>query len=315
MRDVLRAVDGLAADVVFELGERVTLGRSAVSDVQLAHPDVSRFHALIERDPKGHSFITDLASKSGTFVDGTKVHRAMLRRGTVVEICHFRLRYDTVDDAVRSTRPAKITGTVVVSQTRESPRMSEAEEKTSPGAVPRPRTSTSTAAVRPSRHLELCSEDGDLLELARAVMEYRVLAFDERDDRCGPQAGRLRVLRARLDVPPTADMENSRRIHQRFARSGPVLLGVVSGTETHVRPANIIGLGAGGARVRIDDPPPTDSQCWLLVATGASERSAIGFPARVAWSDPRRSGVGLAFIGRPIEGSDLLPPSPGFRGR
>jgi hypothetical protein len=321
MRDVLRAVEGLASDVVFEIGERVTLGRSAVSDVQLAHPDVSRFHALIERDAVGRSFITDLASKSGTFVDGTKVQRARLERGTVVEICHYRLRYEVVDDSVRSSKPAKITGAVVMSQTRESPRMSAAEEKTSPGTVVDAplsmvaRRASQLRDERPSTRSDtggrVCGEIGDLLDLVRAVMEYRVLVQDGADARFGPDRDRMLALRARLEVVPGGGVEHPRRIHQRFARSGPVLLGIVSGTETHVRPANMIGMSAGGARVRIDDPPQADAQCWLLVATGASERSAIGFPAKVVWSDAHRGGVGLEFIGRPIEGADLLPPSPG----
>jgi hypothetical protein len=151
----------------------------------------------------------------------------------------------------------------------------------------------------------------EMLELVRDVMEYRVLAIDGVIDSFGPRGERMRVLRARFDVAPGAGAERPRRLHHRFARSGPVLLGIVSGTETHVRPAQMLGLGAGGAGVAIDDPPPADAQCWLLVATGGSERSAIGFPARVAWSNRARGGLGLAFIGRPIEGPDLLPPAPG----
>jgi hypothetical protein len=159
------------------------------------------------------------------------------------------------------------------------------------------------------------SEPSDLLELARAVMEYRGLVLDGVRPSFGPRSDRMRILRARLDVPPSGGTENARRVYQRFARSGPVLLGIVSGTQTDVRPAHMIGLGAGGARVRLDAPPEAGAQCWLLVATGTSERSAIGFPAKVVWADALRGGVGLEFIGRPIEGVDLLPPSPGRRGR
>lgn len=308
MRDVLRAVEGLAHGLVFDIGERITLGRSAVSDVQLAHPDVSRFHAIIERDPEGRSFITDLASKSGVIVDGHRVQRARLRRGTLVQICHFQLRYDTVDDGVRACRPAKITGAIVVSSTRETPRASPSSTQT-PAVVDGPPAPVASKSMTMSMVDD--SAPVEMLELVRDVMEYRVLALDGVIDSFGPRGERMRVLRARFDVMPGGGAERPRRLHHRFARTGPVLLGIVSGTETHVRPARMIGLGAGGAGVAIDDPPPTDAQCWLLVATGGSERSAIGFPARVAWSNRSRGGLGLAFIGRPIEGPDLLPPVPG----
>jgi hypothetical protein len=307
MRDVLRAVEGLAHGLVFDVGERVTLGRSAVSDVQLAHPDVSRFHAIIERDPEGRSFITDLASKSGVVVDGHRVQRAQLRRGTLVQICHFQLRYDTVDDRVCVSRPAKITGAIVVSATREVPRAKSPTKATA--VVEGPPAPIASESLTISQ-VEI-GAPGEMLELVRDVMEYRVLALDGVIDSFGPRGERMRVLRARFDVTTGAGTERPRRQHHRFARTGPVLLGVVSGTETHVRPAQMIGLGAGGAGVVIDDPPPADAQCWLLVATGGSERSAIGFPARVAWSNRVRGGLGLAFIGRPIEGADLLPPVPG----
>ncbi len=306
MRNVLRAVEGLATDLVFDIGDRVTLGRSAVSDVQLAHPDVSRFHALIERDPVGRPVITDLASKSGTIVNGSKVQRAVLERGTLVQICHFRLRYDTVDDGVHASRPAKITGAVVVASTREVPRASPTSETAVANTTP----PSTEPPVQPTSAPAPTAEQGELLELVRAVMEYRVLALDGVIDAFGPRGERMRTLRARFDVMPSAGLERSRRMHQRFARSGPVLLGIVSGTETDVRAAHMIGFGAGGARVSIPDPPPPNAQCWLLVATGSGERSAIGFPARVVWSDRTRGGLGLSFVGRPIEGPDLLPPSP-----
>ena len=71
--------------------DRFVLGRSA-RDAHFALRDgnVSRQHAIIERAPGGW-VIVDMASTNGILVNGTRVTRAPLRPGDVLEIGPFTL--------------------------------------------------------------------------------------------------------------------------------------------------------------------------------------------------------------------------------
>src|SRR6185436_8370485 len=73
--------------------EKIVIGRSPGSDVQLPHPAVSGSHAIINVQQVTHS-IVDLDSTNGTRVNGEKLfaNRAkVLRNGDVVELGGFRL--------------------------------------------------------------------------------------------------------------------------------------------------------------------------------------------------------------------------------
>ncbi|MBN2499069.1 MAG: FHA domain-containing protein [Deltaproteobacteria bacterium] len=63
----------------------MVFGRSANSTVQLPSSEVSRTHLLIKRD--GAEFVCqDLNSYNGTFLNGVKVHSAVLRPGDTIQI-------------------------------------------------------------------------------------------------------------------------------------------------------------------------------------------------------------------------------------
>jgi serine phosphatase RsbU (regulator of sigma subunit) len=55
-----------------------TLGRGADRDLSLPYPQVSREHALIERDADGY-LLRDTGSRHGTFVNGTQISHTHLR--------------------------------------------------------------------------------------------------------------------------------------------------------------------------------------------------------------------------------------------
>ena len=52
---------------------RITIGRVAENDLQLADDKVSRHHAVIERQDGGRVVLHDLSSRNGTFVDGVRL--------------------------------------------------------------------------------------------------------------------------------------------------------------------------------------------------------------------------------------------------
>jgi sigma-B regulation protein RsbU (phosphoserine phosphatase) len=81
-----------------------TLGRSSERDLCIASPEVSRAHALIDRDADGF-FVRDTGSRHGTFVNGMRITTTRLRSqdqialGTPDHTLHFE-----VNEADSSTK-------------------------------------------------------------------------------------------------------------------------------------------------------------------------------------------------------------------
>jgi phosphoserine phosphatase RsbU/P len=62
-----------------------TLGRGSSRDLCLTHAQVSREHAVIEREPDG-LYLVDSGSRHGTRLNGAVVTRALLRSGDTIEL-------------------------------------------------------------------------------------------------------------------------------------------------------------------------------------------------------------------------------------
>jgi ABC transport system ATP-binding/permease protein len=71
----------------------LTIGRDAGNAVHLAHPLVSRFHA-VARKSGDKLFIEDLGSTNGTFVNGKPVRRAGIADGDIVHVGPYRFYCD-----------------------------------------------------------------------------------------------------------------------------------------------------------------------------------------------------------------------------
>ncbi len=63
----------------------VTLGRGQEQDITIPHKSLSRRHARVEPEGRGYA-IVDLASKNGTFVNGERELRRLLRHGDTVTL-------------------------------------------------------------------------------------------------------------------------------------------------------------------------------------------------------------------------------------
>jgi hypothetical protein len=79
-------------EVRFELvpGATYRVGAKADNDVVIPNTDVSRHHAIL-RVGDGRFHITDLNSKNGTFVNGTRVSDATLRCGDLIGLSSAKL--------------------------------------------------------------------------------------------------------------------------------------------------------------------------------------------------------------------------------
>ncbi len=81
--------------------QTVTLGRSPNNDVQLNDSKVSGSHAQIVTTRK-HSFLIDLGSTNGTYMDGRAIKKYKLKDGDVFSITNkYRIKYMKGDEEVR----------------------------------------------------------------------------------------------------------------------------------------------------------------------------------------------------------------------
>jgi len=72
--------------------KRLTIGRADGVEVKLENQAVSKQHAAIDVIGADH-ILLDLGSANGTFVNGAKVTRHLLRHGDAIEILDFQMRY------------------------------------------------------------------------------------------------------------------------------------------------------------------------------------------------------------------------------
>jgi len=91
---------------IFALNETVVnIGRKLDNQLAIDDPRISRQHAQL-RAVKGHFVIFDLDSSGGTFVNGDKVNKAVLRPGDVISLAGVPLVYG--QDAVRPVDDAQV---------------------------------------------------------------------------------------------------------------------------------------------------------------------------------------------------------------
>ena len=71
----------------------VTIGRAAENNICIAHPTVSSHHAQIRKVSEGYE-LTDLGSTNGTFVNGQRITRQILRPGSRVSLGAAQFAFD-----------------------------------------------------------------------------------------------------------------------------------------------------------------------------------------------------------------------------
>jgi pSer/pThr/pTyr-binding forkhead associated (FHA) protein len=84
--------------------ERMTLGRHPRNDIVLSHPAVSGEHAVIVTI-LDDSFLEDLHSTNGTFVNGHRIGKHFLQHQDVVKMARFQVEF--VADGVRPLAAAQ----------------------------------------------------------------------------------------------------------------------------------------------------------------------------------------------------------------
>jgi hypothetical protein len=144
--------------------ERYTLGRLPDNDVRVDNAAVSGHHALII-NILNDSFLEDLNSTNGTYVNGKLIKKHALQHGDVITIGHHHLRY--VDSQVEGDGQDEFERTMVIGPGQ----VSEKRLRAATGAVA---PASAPAAARkpiPAARLQVLSGQfaGRELELTKAL--------------------------------------------------------------------------------------------------------------------------------------------------
>jgi pSer/pThr/pTyr-binding forkhead associated (FHA) protein len=125
--------------------ERYTIGRLPDNDVRIDNPAVSGHHSLII-NILNDSFLEDLNSTNGTYVNGKLIKKHALQNGDVITIGHHQLRFadqeagDAAQDEFEKTM-------VIPANEQSSEQVAKAEQATAAAAQQSARAGQYTATV------------------------------------------------------------------------------------------------------------------------------------------------------------------------
>ena len=82
--------------------ERFTIGRLSDNDLRIDHPTVSSHHAVVI-NILNDSFIEDLNSTNGTYINGRLIKKHALQQGDLITVGHHQLRFKRLPRSVNRT--------------------------------------------------------------------------------------------------------------------------------------------------------------------------------------------------------------------
>lgn len=111
MARLILSLDGQTLAEYNMTKERYTIGRLPDNDIRIDNAAVSGHHSLII-NILNDSFLEDLNSTNGTYVNGKLIKKHALQHGDVVTVGHHQLRY--VDDQVDESPEDEFEKTMVI---------------------------------------------------------------------------------------------------------------------------------------------------------------------------------------------------------
>ncbi|MGI9290703.1 MAG: FHA domain-containing protein, partial [Gammaproteobacteria bacterium] len=151
-----RLILSLGGQVLAEFNmtkERYTVGRLPDNDVRIDNPAVSGHHSLII-NILNDSFLEDLSSTNGTYVNGKLIKKHALQHGDVVTVGHHQLRYvETV--AEEEEQDDEFARTMIIDSSQEAVQKAAKKTVASTGASagadePPPDSSSTDTTTAPS---------------------------------------------------------------------------------------------------------------------------------------------------------------------
>ena len=171
MARLILSLDGQVLAEYNMTKERYTLGRLPDNDVRVDNAAVSGHHALII-NILNDSFLEDLNSTNGTYVNGKLIKKHALQHGDVITIGHHHLRF--VDTQMEGADEDEFEKTMVIGPGQVSEERLRAATAPAPAAMPSAPAAASAAAPSrpiPSAKLQVLSGQfaGRELELTKAL--------------------------------------------------------------------------------------------------------------------------------------------------
>ena len=174
--------------------ERTTIGRKPHNDIQIDNLAISGEHAVVITI-LNDSFLEDLGSTNGTFVNGQSVKKHFLKNGDTIELGKYRLKY--VSEVPQQTSSADFEKTMILrpgaaqhapapaptvapaaTPTVSAPDVSAPADQatpahmaTSPGMAPQPAATAQAAAPLPLGAIQILSGGnvGKEMELTKTL--------------------------------------------------------------------------------------------------------------------------------------------------
>ena len=136
--------------------ERYTIGRLPDNDVRIDNPAVSGHHSLII-NILNDSFLEDLNSTNGTYVNGKLIKKHALQHGDVITIGHHQLRFS--DQQTNETEQDEFEKTMVIPAGKQDAEQLAAAEKAADAAA----AAEAPAPIRDDPGVRLDDEDAAAL--------------------------------------------------------------------------------------------------------------------------------------------------------
>lgn len=108
---LILSMDGLVLKEIQLSKERMTIGRKPHNDIQIDNLAISGEHAVVVTI-LNDSFLEDLGSTNGTFVNGQSVKKHFLQNGDTIELGKYRLKY--INETAQQTPAADFEKTMIM---------------------------------------------------------------------------------------------------------------------------------------------------------------------------------------------------------
>jgi pSer/pThr/pTyr-binding forkhead associated (FHA) protein len=153
MARLILSLDGQTLAEYNMTKERYTVGRLPDNDIRIDNAAVSGHHSLLI-NILNDSFLEDLNSTNGTYVNGKLIKKHALQHGDVITVGHHQLRY--VDDQAQQAPEDEFEKTMVIQpsghmekQVAQAARVADAAASAAAAETPRPMPAEAPRSRRP----------------------------------------------------------------------------------------------------------------------------------------------------------------------
>jgi predicted component of type VI protein secretion system len=121
---IIISLDGMVEQTVQLSKERMTIGRRSRNDIVLTHPAVSGEHGAITTIGD-ESFLEDLQSTNGTYVNGHRIGKHFLQHQDVIRLAKYQIEYQA--DGIRPAAAAAAEVASTITPPRPAPAVGRIE--------------------------------------------------------------------------------------------------------------------------------------------------------------------------------------------